>query len=66
MFRKCSSRAFISVNLDDGYKVAVFDTDIYGDDGRILDPVCRKPRRSSLHIRPSSKMAFPLISPREC
>jgi len=43
MFRKCSSRAFISVNLDDGYKVAVFDTDIYGYDGRILDPVCRNP-----------------------
>jgi len=43
MFRKCSTRAFITVNLDDGYKVAVFDTDIYGYDGRILDPVCRNP-----------------------
>jgi len=36
-------RTFISVNLDDGYKVAVFETDIYGYDGRILDPVCRNP-----------------------
>jgi len=43
MFRKCSTCSFISVNLDDGYKVAVFDTDIYGYDGRILDPVCRNP-----------------------
>ena len=33
----------ISINPDDGYKVVVFDTDIYGYDSRILDPVCRNP-----------------------
>jgi len=33
----------ISANPDDGYKVVVFDTDIDGYDGRILDPVCRNP-----------------------
>ncbi|KAG0131854.1 hypothetical protein HOY82DRAFT_645589 [Tuber indicum] len=33
----------ISVNPDDGYKVVVFDSDIYGYDGKILDPVCRHP-----------------------
>ena len=36
----------ISVNPDGGYKVVVFDTDIYGNDGRILDPVCRNPADS--------------------
>lgn len=33
----------ISVNPDDGYKVVVFGYDIFGYDGRILDPVCRNP-----------------------
>ncbi|KAG0641783.1 HNH endonuclease-domain-containing protein [Tuber brumale] len=33
----------ISVNPDDGYKVVVFDPDLYGYDGKILDPVCRNP-----------------------
>ncbi|KAG0636814.1 hypothetical protein HOY80DRAFT_1017240 [Tuber brumale] len=36
-------RYLISVNLDDGYKVVVFDSDFYGYDGRTLDPVCRNP-----------------------
>ncbi|KAG0132646.1 hypothetical protein HOY82DRAFT_643445 [Tuber indicum] len=31
----------ISVNPDDNYKIVVFDMDIRGLDGRILDPVCR-------------------------
>ncbi|KAG0639916.1 hypothetical protein HOY80DRAFT_1015685 [Tuber brumale] len=31
----------ITINPDDGYKVVVFDVDIFGYDGRILDPVCR-------------------------
>ncbi|RPB22709.1 hypothetical protein L211DRAFT_862611 [Terfezia boudieri ATCC MYA-4762] len=31
----------ISVNPDDSYKVVVFDEDIHGLDGRVLDPVCR-------------------------
>jgi len=30
------------VNPDDNYKIVVFDMDIRGLDGRILDPVCRK------------------------
>ncbi|KAG0636815.1 hypothetical protein HOY80DRAFT_975892 [Tuber brumale] len=33
----------ISVNPDDGYKVVVFNFDIFGYDGRTLDPVCRNP-----------------------
>ncbi|KZF25242.1 hypothetical protein L228DRAFT_258695 [Xylona heveae TC161] len=33
----------ISVNPDDGYKITVFNYDILGLDGRILDPVCRDP-----------------------
>jgi len=33
----------ISVNPDDNYKIVVFDEDIFGLDGRILDPVCRNP-----------------------
>jgi len=33
----------ISVNPDDSYKIVVFDIDIFGLDGRILDPVCRNP-----------------------
>jgi len=33
----------ISVNPDDGYKVVVFDFDLHGFDGRVLDPVCRNP-----------------------
>ncbi|CUS10127.1 unnamed protein product [Tuber aestivum] len=33
----------ISVNPDDGYKVTVFNPDMDGMDGRILDPVCRNP-----------------------
>ncbi|PUU75208.1 hypothetical protein B9Z19DRAFT_1195653 [Tuber borchii] len=33
----------ISVNPDDNYKIVVFDMDIRGLDGRILDPVCRNP-----------------------
>ncbi|CUS15098.1 unnamed protein product [Tuber aestivum] len=33
----------ISVNPDDGYKVVVFNCDVDGLDGRILDPVCRDP-----------------------
>ncbi|KAG0641261.1 HNH endonuclease-domain-containing protein [Tuber brumale] len=33
----------VSVNPDDNYKVVVFDVDICGLDGRILDPVCRNP-----------------------
>ncbi|KAG0131799.1 HNH endonuclease-domain-containing protein [Tuber indicum] len=33
----------ISVNPDDGYKVVVFDLDLDGYDGRILDLVCRSP-----------------------
>ncbi|KAG0124868.1 hypothetical protein HOY82DRAFT_633119 [Tuber indicum] len=39
MFDRC----LVSVNPDDGYKVVVFDSDIYGYDGKILDPVCRHP-----------------------
>ncbi|KAG0132672.1 hypothetical protein HOY82DRAFT_591051 [Tuber indicum] len=31
----------ISVNPDDNYKIVVFGIDIFGLDGRILDPVCR-------------------------
>ncbi|KAG0636794.1 hypothetical protein HOY80DRAFT_908639 [Tuber brumale] len=31
----------ISVNPDDGYKVVVFDSDLFGYDGKTLDPVCR-------------------------
>ncbi|KAG0640478.1 hypothetical protein HOY80DRAFT_1041749 [Tuber brumale] len=34
---------FITVNPDDGYKVVVFDIDLFGCDGKILDPVCRNP-----------------------
>lgn len=37
----------ISVNPDDGYKVVVFGNDIFGYDGRILDPVCRNPDDSN-------------------
>jgi len=33
----------VSINPDDGYKVVVFDMDLLGYDGKILDPVCRKP-----------------------
>ncbi|KAG0132667.1 hypothetical protein HOY82DRAFT_518039 [Tuber indicum] len=33
----------ISVNPDDNYKIVVFDIDIFGLDGRILDPICRNP-----------------------
>jgi len=33
----------ISVNPDDNYKIVVFDIDIFGLDGRTLDPVCRNP-----------------------
>lgn len=33
----------VSVNPDDNYKIVVFDIDIFGWDGRILDPVCRNP-----------------------
>ena len=33
----------ISVNPDDDYKIVVFDIDMFGLDGRILDPVCRNP-----------------------
>ncbi|KAG0131612.1 hypothetical protein HOY82DRAFT_646238 [Tuber indicum] len=33
----------ISVNPDDGYKVVVFDSDIYSYDGKILDPESRHP-----------------------
>ncbi|PUU74667.1 hypothetical protein B9Z19DRAFT_1196050 [Tuber borchii] len=33
----------IAVNPDDNYKIVVFDIDIFGLDGRILDPVCRNP-----------------------
>ncbi|KAF8534664.1 hypothetical protein BDD12DRAFT_988700 [Trichophaea hybrida] len=33
----------LSLNPDDNYKVTVFDVDIWGIDGRILDPVCRDP-----------------------
>ncbi|KAG0634854.1 hypothetical protein HOY80DRAFT_1096202, partial [Tuber brumale] len=33
----------ISVNPDGNYKIVVFDPDIRGFDGRILDPVCRNP-----------------------
>ncbi|KAG0131798.1 hypothetical protein HOY82DRAFT_578422 [Tuber indicum] len=33
----------ISVNPDDGYKVVVFDIDLFGCDGKTLDPVCRNP-----------------------
>ncbi|KAG0634179.1 hypothetical protein HOY80DRAFT_987738 [Tuber brumale] len=31
----------ISVNADDGYKVVVFDPDLFSYDGKTLDPVCR-------------------------
>ncbi|KAG0123153.1 hypothetical protein HOY82DRAFT_495434 [Tuber indicum] len=33
----------ISINPDDGYEVVVFDLDILGCDGKILDPACRNP-----------------------
>ncbi|KAG0640479.1 hypothetical protein HOY80DRAFT_9413 [Tuber brumale] len=33
----------ISANPDDGYKVVVFDFDLYSYDGKTLDPVCRNP-----------------------
>ena len=33
----------ISINPDDNYKVVVFGNDIFGYDGKILDPVCRNP-----------------------
>ncbi|KAF8424373.1 hypothetical protein EV426DRAFT_574034 [Tirmania nivea] len=33
----------VSVNPDDNYKVVVFGLDLNGVDGKILDPVCRKP-----------------------
>ncbi|KAG0633403.1 hypothetical protein HOY80DRAFT_991779 [Tuber brumale] len=33
----------ISVNPDDGYKVVVFYPDLFGYDGKTLDPVCRNP-----------------------
>ena len=38
---KMIDQYLISVNPDDGYKIVVFDPDLYGSDGRILDPVCR-------------------------
>ncbi|CUS08433.1 unnamed protein product, partial [Tuber aestivum] len=31
----------ISINPDDGYKVVVFSFDIFGYDGKSLDPVCQ-------------------------
>ncbi|KAG0636527.1 hypothetical protein HOY80DRAFT_1088317 [Tuber brumale] len=34
-------RHTISANPDDNYKIIVFDIDIFGLDGRILDPACR-------------------------
>ncbi|KAG0640480.1 hypothetical protein HOY80DRAFT_1068881 [Tuber brumale] len=46
-------QSLISVNLDDGYKVVVFDPDLYGYDGKTLDPVCRNPddpHRVSNHL----------------
>ncbi|KAI9767018.1 MAG: hypothetical protein M1840_005977 [Geoglossum simile] len=33
----------LSVNPDGGHKITVFDIDIFGFDGRVLDPVCRNP-----------------------
>ncbi|KAH8147936.1 uncharacterized protein LAJ45_08037 [Morchella importuna] len=33
----------LSVNPDDNYKIVVFDEDLLGIDGRMLDPVCRNP-----------------------
>ncbi|KAG0136497.1 hypothetical protein HOY82DRAFT_624886 [Tuber indicum] len=33
----------ITINPDDGYKVVVFDIDMFGYGGRILDPGCRNP-----------------------
>ncbi|KAI9773480.1 MAG: hypothetical protein M1840_007697 [Geoglossum simile] len=33
----------LSVNPDDNHKITVFDIDIFGFDGRVLDPVCRNP-----------------------
>ncbi|PWW72885.1 hypothetical protein C7212DRAFT_347358 [Tuber magnatum] len=32
-----------SVNPDDNYKIVVFDIDIFGLDGRVLDPIRRNP-----------------------
>ncbi|KAG0128888.1 hypothetical protein HOY82DRAFT_522182 [Tuber indicum] len=37
------NRYVMSVNPDDGYKIVVFGPDIFGYNGRILDPVCRNP-----------------------
>lgn len=31
------------IYLKDGYKIIVFNRDIFGLDGRVLDPVCRNP-----------------------
>ena len=33
----------LAVNPDDGYKIVVFCPDPFGNDGKILDPVCRNP-----------------------
>ncbi|KAK9482973.1 hypothetical protein V1527DRAFT_454531 [Lipomyces starkeyi] len=42
-----------AVNPDDGYKIACFDGDPFGIDGKILDPVCRDPSddRSAMNER---------------
>ena len=37
---------FISVNPDGGYKIVVFDIDVFGFDGRILDFACQYPPRA--------------------
>lgn len=34
----------IFIRSKDGYKIIVFNRDIFGLDGRVLDPVCRNPR----------------------
>lgn len=39
----------------------MFDVDGDGYDGRILDPVCRNPADPH-RVRPTSKVAFPLVS----
>ncbi|KAF8246557.1 hypothetical protein K440DRAFT_602229 [Wilcoxina mikolae CBS 423.85] len=41
--RSLFNQYLLSVNLDDNYKIIVFNVDYLGLDGRTLDPVCRNP-----------------------
>ncbi|KAH0548613.1 hypothetical protein GP486_007843 [Trichoglossum hirsutum] len=50
---KAFDQYLLSVNPDDNYKITVFDIDIFGFDGRVLDPAClnpEDPHRVSDHL----------------